>query len=480
MSDRENMKLLLRVHLWRDDILQFVRDMFHVIPTRQQEDILRAISVPGSHVAVASGHGIGKTSTLAWTILNGLVCYDDIKIACVAPTAHQLDDILWPEVKLWADKMASPWKEHIEITGTKISMKDCSGFAVARTGRKENPEALAGFHSQTVMMFVIDEASGIPEEIFTTGEGSLSTKGARIIMTSNPTRTTGYFYDAFHKSRKRWTTLQFSSADSSLVDPGYVEDMREKYGEDSDIYKVRVLGQFPSGSALQFIPRDKVDEAAARVLKEEDFSFAPVILSLDVAAFGGDRAVLLKRQGVNTNVLWSGINVELTDLVALTAEWYLKEKPDALFVDKTGIGEGVCSQLRQFNIPVTGINFSQKALNKRYGNKRAEMYFLMKEWLTNEPAYLPDLPDFHEELCTPEFHYDTAGRLMLEKKEDIRKRLGRSPDYADALALTFAMPVQPRNAAVREMVAMHDTMRRKSSREIHTWRSSKGNKSARR
>ena len=177
---------------WRTDIVLFVNQQFNVHPTEQQERILVEFVKPSARVAAKSGHGIGKTTVLAWILLWVMTCFDDVKVPCTSPTAHQLVDLLWPEVKKWQKKMLEPWCDDVTVTKDKIKLVGTENYSVARTGRKDNPEALQGFHS-TNLVFLIDEASGIPDIVFTVAEGALTTEGSRVLMTGNPTRTNGYF-----------------------------------------------------------------------------------------------------------------------------------------------------------------------------------------------------------------------------------------------------------------------------------------------
>ena len=288
-SESDGMEQILNiVEGWRRDPVLFVRQALQAVPSAQQEMALRSFEKPGARTACKSGHGTGKTTVMAWVILWALTCFQDVKIPCTAPTAHQLRDGLWPEVRKWAERLPSLWKESLEITDERISYRDCPGFAVARTGRKENPEALQGFHARH-LFFLCDEASGIDDMVFEVARGALSTKGASILMMANPTRTSGYFFNAFHKERDSWERFTFSCLDSPHVSPEYAREVAQTYGEDSDIYRVRVLGEFPQASDLQFIASSVVDAAADRKLGREMYEFAPVILGVDVARFGDDR-----------------------------------------------------------------------------------------------------------------------------------------------------------------------------------------------
>lgn len=436
MNDLEQLACV--VEEWRKSAALFVSDQFGITPTRQQMSLLDAASKPGAHVAVKSGHGTGKSTTLAWLALWGLCCFDDVKIPCTAPTAHQLEDVLWSEIEKWRGRMLEPWRSSISISKDMMKIDGLPNFAAARTGRKEKPEALQGFHADT-LLFLVDEASGIPDQVFEVARGALSTPGARVVMAANPTRTTGYFYQAFHRNRETWDLLTFSCKDSPLVSPEYLEEMSLEYGVDSDIYRVRVLGEFPKGGDLQFISSSLAERAMQRYHREDVFAFAPVCLGVDVAAFGGDRCVIFLRQGLYSRLLWTEREVETATLAGVVARLEDEHKADAVFVDAAGVGFGVASNLRQMGRSPFAVELGGASSSPVYLNKRAECWGLMRDWL-EEGGWIPNDERLRDDLCAPEYGYTLAGKLQLERKEKMRGRGLASPDLADALALTFAYP----------------------------------------
>ena len=451
---------LTRVQEWgerfRRDPVEYVRRVFRAEPTDQQAQLLRAVADPGAKVAVRSGHGTGKTTALAWIILWYLPLHRNALIPCTAPTGHQLYDLLWAEVQRWQPKMPPELADCVIVKQSRVEIRgyERTKFAVARTARKENPEALAGFHSEN-LLFLIDEASGVPEQIFQVAEGALSTPGSRVVMTSNPTRITGYFYDAFGRNRDKWTRLHFSGPESPLVDHEFVREMGEKYGEDSDIYRVRVLGEFPKASVLQLIPQDLVEAALGAHLPEEAYRFAPRILGVDVARFGDDRSAVFYRQGRHAELALALRSQDTMTLAGRVAALEDELRADAVFVDEGGVGGGVVDRLRQLGRSPIPVNFGGAPLDGRYQNKRAEMWCLLKAWLQEGAEICPrdrqqnDIAsDLRDDLVGPEYGFSSSGKLQLERKEDMKKRGLASPDLGDALALTFAAPVRPRDGTV--------------------------------
>ena len=429
------------VEHWRVSPYDFVVECLGVLPTEQQRGVLAAMAVPGARVSIRSGHGTGKSTLFSWIALWGLCCFWDVKIPVTAPTAHQLSDILWPEIEKWRAQMLEPWRSAVRIKSDKITLEGTPGFVAARTGRKENPEALQGFHAEH-MIFLIDEASGIPEVVFEVARGALSTEGARILMAANPTRLTGYFYNSHHKNRDIWTRFQFSCLDSPRVSPTYAREIADEYGEESDMYRVRVLGEFPNASVTQFMPGDVVEAAMGKHLRSEMFDFAPKILGVDVAMFGGDRSVIVLRQGLYSNILYQTRGNTPEQLAAHAARLYDEHRADALIVDATGVGEAVMSSLRLMHRSPIAFYAGEKSLLANCANRRTEVWYKMREWFLSGGA-IPDDSDLRDDLVGPEFQYTTGKNLIqLERKADMKKRGLASPDLADALALTFAADVQ--------------------------------------
>jgi hypothetical protein len=432
--------LLTRLEAWRKDPSLFVRTVLKAEPTEQQDKLLKAVALPGAKVSVKSGHNTGKTTTEAWLVLWHVTCFDDCKIPCTAPTAHQLKDVLWAEIAKWHKRMPEALKRCIKVTSEKVFIEgnEATQFAVARTARKESPESLQGFHA-TNLLYLIDEASGVPDVIFQTAEGALASRGARVVMCANPTQTTGYFYESHHRNKHMWTTLHFNCLESPLVDPQYPKQMAEKYGEDSDIYRVRVLGEFPNASINQLISRPLAELGGSRKLGLHQYNFAPKVLGVDVAWEGDDRSAVYVRQGLFAKKLGEWRNIDNMTLGGLIDQFWKDEGASACFID-VGWGTGVIDYLRRIGRDPIPVNFGGKSTSERFANKRTEMWVLLKEWLDDGGAFGPDR-DLIEDIVGPEYFFQPNGKIMLEAKKDMKERGLSSPDLGDALALTFAAPV---------------------------------------
>lgn len=430
--------------------------------TWQQAEILRAVesSIAGSaprFLSVSSGHGIGKSATLSWLILWFLFCHKYAQVACTAPTAQQMYDVLAKEVGKWIAKLPRPIGALFEATQGYVRIVEAPHLWFCRfaTAKKEAPEALAGVHGEHVMLLV-DEASAVPEAIFEVAQGALTNKNIFFVMVSNPTRLSGFFFESHHHRGvgKRWQTLSFSSRESPLVEEDYVRRMVERYGEGSPQVLVRVDGEFPSSEEDQFIAYDLFDQAAGRDLARNPLS--PRVLGIDCARFGDDATVLAERQGNVAAIVKErrGQDTMATcgDAVEAVKQAQRENNPyDFLCVDVIGIGSGIVDRLREMQrngefpakTAIVSVNVAERPLNdEEYGNRRAELWGECREWLK-----LGSLPvDFRGDLCSSKYSFDSRGRILMEKKEDLKARGLSSPDLADALVLTFAVKTPMRKA----------------------------------
>ena len=427
------------VKLANDPVL-FVRAIIGVEPEKWQKEALYAVR-DNDRVAIRSGHGIGKTAFLSWLILWWLSTRTPARIACTANTASQLSDILWAEVAKWHRMLPEFYQKNIDMKSDKIEVIGADSFAVARTARRETPEALQGFHSPN-MLFLIDEASGVDDLIFEVGEGAMSTEGAKTVMTGNPTRTSGYFYEAFNKVRDRWYNMKVASSDSTQVSNKFMEDMKAKYGEDSNIYRVRCLGEWPEADDDVVIPMHLIQASFTR--DQTPAESTPVVWGLDVARFGSDRTALCKRKGnVVTEPLKTWRNKDLMELCGIilneyeTTRW--SDRPQEILVDSIGIGAGVVDRLVELDLPARGINVAESpSLGQKYGRLRDELWFNAKEWFEERDCYIPEQEELLDDLSRPRFKFLSNGKLKVESKDEMKKRGLNSPDLADAFCLTFA------------------------------------------
>jgi hypothetical protein len=261
-----------------------------------------------------------------------------------------------------------------------------------------------------------------------------------MVLAGNPIRSTGYFYDTFHKLADRWKTFHISCENTKRVSKEYIEECRLRYGEESNTYRVRVLGEFPKGDDDTVIPQDLVADAISRDI--EPTKFGPTIWGVDVARFGADSSALCKRKGnaVTESIrLWRSLDtMQLTGAIKAEYDSSL-EKPVEIFVDAIGLGAGVADRLRELKLPAYAINVSESpSMGEHYLNLRAELWYKAKSWLEGRDVRLPKDELLKTELTTVRYNYTSSGRVKIEAKADLKSRGVASPDSADAFVLTFA------------------------------------------
>ena len=428
---------------WQTNPAMFVQQALGATPEIWQQEALQSLCTD-DRIAVRSGHGVGKSAFSAWAILWWMYTKSPAKVAVTAPTSHQLQDILWSELATWHRKMPKELQELFELTATRFYLKaqPDTSFSVPRVSRPEKPEAFQGFHSDN-MLFIIDEASGVDDVIFEVGQGAMSTKGAKTLMVGNPTRTSGYFYDAFNSHRSKWWTKRVSCEDSTRVDPSFIDEMAYKYGVDSAIYAVRVLGDFPEQSDDAIISLS-LCEAAIR--RDVDVLEGQPTWGVDVARFGDDATALAKRK---RNTLLEPVkswrNKSVTQVAGIIIDEYLQtaisERPNKICVDSIGIGAGVVDILQDEDLPAVGINVAESpSVRARYMRLRDELWFRGREWLESRDCKMPDDGDLIGELTAPKYQMTASGKIQVEPKDKTKQRIGGSPDLADAFLLTFASP----------------------------------------
>jgi hypothetical protein len=427
---------------YRDNPVLFAREVLGVEPDVWQAEVMEAVARGERRISIRSGHGVGKSTTVAILCIWYLLTRYPVKIVITAPTSAQLFDALFAEIKRWVNILPPQVQELLNVKSDRVEIKAApeTGFISARTSRAESPEALQGIHADHVLL-IADEASGVPEAVFEAAAGSMSGEEASTILLGNPTRSSGFFFDTHNRLKDQWWTRRVSCVDSPRVSAAYVEEMRQRYGEDSNAFRVRVLGEFPLSDDDTVIPMHLIEAAMARDLVEDER--APAIWALDVARFGTDRSALAKRRGqVITEIKrWAGLDLmQLTG--AVVAEYQAQPhhlRPVEILVDSIGLGSGVVDRLRELKLPCRGVNVSESpSMKGTYQNLRAELWFATKAWLEQRGCKLPRDEDLMAELAGPRFKFSSSGRLQVESKDDMRRRGLRSPDLADAVCMTMA------------------------------------------
>lgn len=426
------------------DPVAFVREVIGKEPWPDQLELLEAYARGERRIAKRSGHGVGKSACLAWIAAHHILCRFPQKTVITSASAPQLWDALAAEVKGVLKGLPPTLVNLLDIQSEGIYLKAApdESFISFRVSKAETPEAMAGVHSPGWVLLIPDEASGIPDPVFEAASGSMSGHNATTIMAGNPVRTTGFFFDAFHKVRHRWWTQHVSCEGHPNVSPDFIEDMRAKYGADSNAYRVRVLGEFPTGDDDTVIPFELMESALTRDVRP---LHVREIWGVDCARFGNDSSALARRRG---NSLSKPIEEKKGWDTMQVAGWVKREyddalpsdKPSEILVDVIGIGAGVLDRLREMGLPARGVNVSESpsVLTERYVNLRAELWFKGREWLEAKDCNLCGDEATGAELVMPRFKYQSNGKILVESKEDMKKRGVKSPNRADALLLTLA------------------------------------------
>jgi len=426
------------ISLYRDNPVGFVRDVLGQSPTKWQEDALRKVAAGRRRISIRAGHGVGKSTVCAWAVVWFMCTRFPQKTVMTAPTAGQLFDALFSELKAQVNRLPPVLRDSFDVFSDRIALKGApeSSFASARTSSSDRPEALAGIHSEHVLL-IIDEASAVPEAVYEAAAGSMSGHSACTILIGNPTRNSGMFYKTHHELASDWETMHVSCVDNALVSSDFVDQIRTTYGEESNAYRIRVLGEFAVADDDTLISAEIVDSAMTRDVSgtEQDV----MVYGVDVARFGSDRSALCKRRG---NVVievksWGGL--DLMQLVGAIVNEANIDRPDEICVDTIGLGSGVADRLREMGYNVRDVNVAEtSAMNPNANRLRDELWLSVRDWLSTRGVKIPNDASLRHELVAPRYTFTSTGKIVVESKDLMRKRGMRSPDLADALCLTFA------------------------------------------
>lgn len=443
--------------------VEFTEDVIRARPEPEQAKILRSVAT-NPMTTVRSGHGVGKSAVEAWAVIWFICTHPFPKIPCTAPTQHQLFDILWAEVSKWIRNNKTLANELV-WTKEKVYMRGYpeEWFAVARTASK--PDALQGFHAEHVL-YIIDEASGVDDTIFEPVLGALSTPGARLLMCGNPTQLSGFFYDSHNKNRASYSAFHIDGRNSSRVSQDFIDTIIRMYGEDSDVFRVRVAGEFPLQEDDIFIPISLVERSIQTEYKPHGAP-ATVHIGCDVARFGDDKTVIgykvdekvtfyKKRQGQDT--------MRTADDIILLGEQlvqrYRLTDPIPIKIDDGGVGGGVVDRLRQVQrndperfwwMDIIPVKFGQRIKHKYYHDTTTYMMAVVKSLLqpyddegNKKPVelILPDDDDMVAQISGRKYTLTEASKIRIESKDAVKKRGQPSPDEADCVLL-LCLPVKP-------------------------------------
>ena len=426
---------------WQTDVLKYIRD--NLSPKKP----LR--------IAIAGGVGPGKTALAAWVADWAMTTFQDCRGRVTANTGRQLSMSTWPELAKWHGmSLFRDWFEFQQRSLVSIDPKHRQNWSFdAFTWEKSNPETIRGFHNAGKRIITInDETSATNDVVLDAEEGFLSDEDTERIwlLLGNPTRATGYFRECFPGGKRHafWKCYNIDTRRSRMANQEQIAEWIKFYGLDHDFVRVNVLSQFPNASSTQFIGTDLVEGAAAPDRDPPVTIYDPLVIGVDIAAYGDDQTVIRFRRGRDGRTIppqkYRGM--DMMQVAARIAEANERHRPDAIFIDQGNMGLGVVDRCRQLQLPVYGIDFGANPDGDdraaAYYNKRAEMWGKLRDWLAH--GMIDDDPELKTNLTAVEYGYklrDGRDAILLERKKDMKARGLASPDDGDALALTFAMPV---------------------------------------
>ena len=459
---------------YADHPIEFVKDIIGASPDRGQKKILDSLAKE-QMTSVRSGHGVGKSAVEAWAILWFLRTRAFPKVPCTAPTQHQLYDILWAEVSKWMrymDRLQPGAADGLVWTKERVYSQKYpeEWFAVARTA--SSPDALQGFHADDVL-YIIDEASGVSDEIFESILGALSGDGAKLLMCGNPTQLSGFFYESHNKNRASYNALHIDGRESGRVSKEYVRRIINMYGEDSDVFRVRVAGEFPLAGDNIFIPMPLLEKSIQTEYRELDTP-AQIHIGCDVARFGSDKTVITYRTDEKC-VIQKKINgqdtMKTVDNIVELGLWLINRyrlTRESSFmipvkVDDSGVGGGVVDRLKQLKekdpeafwwLDLVPVHFGVRIKHHNYYDSTTYMMGVLKNLLMavdedGHPkaveAVLPDDDDLIGQISSRRYTMTDNGRIKVESKKEMKARGLPSPDEADAVLLAY-LPVEAKKA----------------------------------
>src|SRR5512139_1099789 len=435
------------VKKYKPDPVGFAEDVLGLKLLDWQKTFLKAAAAGKRRISVRAGHGVGKSLVCSVVVVWYMVTHFPLRGVVTAPAAGQLFDVLYPEVKTLFERLPPAIRSLFEIFTDRIELKaaPAEAFVSAKTSSPDRPEAMQGVHKEGgYVLLIFDEASGIPESVYSAAAGSMSGHNALTILIGNPTRNSGTFFSSHHEMKSNWFTMHVSCIGNRLVSEDYINETRNRWGEDSDEYRIKVLGEFPKTYASSLISAETVDAAMNRDIALN--LTEPLVFGVDVARFGDDRSVICKRQG---NVVFEVKSKRGLDVMQVTG-WVMSEamadNPAEILVDSIGLGSGVADRLREITAGNKRVSFSVRdvnvsettAMNLGAYRLRDELWLQVRDWLNTRICKLPKDDDLRFELVSTCYTYHSGGQYKIESKEAMKQRMRRSPDLADALCLTFA------------------------------------------
>jgi hypothetical protein len=441
-----------------DDPAAFAEDFLGFVPDPWQRDVMSSVAA-NPKVTVRSGQGVGKTGVEASVLLWYLSCRPYARVVATAPTQHQLYNVLWAEIAKWLNRSHLQnillWKK----TRVEFAGEEARWFAVAKTAKK--PENIQGFHEEH-MLFIVDEASGIEEPVMEAILGTLSGGDNKLLTCGNPTRTAGTFHSSYTRDRALYVCHKVSSLDSPRTNKDNIRSLIQKYGKDSNVVRVRVLGEPPKQEDDVFIPLETIERSIKYT--ETDLRIIPesIRVACDVARFGSDKTIIAHRIDELIQ-FFSKVHgrdtMRTADAIIQCCEGLLKQYPGykhsiPVCIDDSGVGGGVTDRLRQLKrndpprfwwMDVIPVNFGRRIKHRNYHDSTTYMFGVLRDLLslkTDKPLLvLPDDEDLVAQLSCRKYALTEQSKIKIESKDDMKKRGLPSPDEADCVLL-LCLPVR--------------------------------------
>jgi len=435
--------------------VDFAQRVLRVELWAKQEEVLTALA-EHSRVAVKSGNGLGKGFSAAVAVLWFLYTHDPAIVLTTAPTFRQVRHLLWRQIHSLHRRAAD------ELGGKLLDTRwELGEDRYAMGLSADSADQFQGFHSPNLLV-VVDEAEGVSDFIYEAVEAVMTSAGSRLLLIGNPTTASGIFRRAFHEERSIHHCITISALDSPNVQSGrviipglttgrWVEERGRIWGENNPLYRSRVLGQFPDLADNSLIRLSDIEAAVQRWQEVQLATSAgamasppegDVVIGVDVARYGSDHSIILRRRGNRVEEIRAFNGLDTMEMAGVVAAVIREQQPNQTCVDEVGIGAGVVDRLRELGLGVHGVNVARPARDKAvFGNLRAEGFWRVRElFATGEIAIPPD-QQLMGELAALTYKYDSQGCLLMESKEDLRRRGVASPDRADALMLAFVIPL---------------------------------------
>lgn len=456
-EQEQNFDFQMMVDYYYDKPVEFAEDFLSFVADDKQKEIMESIR-DNKRTAVRSGQGIGKTATISCIIIWYLCTRYNSKILCTAPNITQLYTVMWAEIAKWLqDSLMSQFLTH---TKTRLYMNgyEKNWFAFPKTATTK--EGIAGQHADHLLV-IADEASGIKDEILETLLGTITGAENKLLFISNPTRTSGVYYNAFHQDRGMYQCIHVNSEHSIRVDRENIDMLAKSYGKESNVYKVRVLGEFPSQEDDVFIPLEWAEKAIVKergTIEEEDIEI--IKIGVDVARFGDDESAIVPNINNDIESIFvykHNKTTTLTGKIINLIKGYYNEYSKAkiyVIVDEIGVGGGVIDRLIELleteyeyladRVEVIACNVSRASRSKKYADMTTFLWGNLRTLLENGEIRIPNDNDLIGQLSCRKYEVLSNGKLQIESKKKMKARGLKSPDRADALVLA-CVPINLKN-----------------------------------